>query len=118
MKKTLIISILLLAVVFVFSGCRGKDNGDITFVLDWTPNTNHTGVYVALDKGYFEDAGIDVEIIQPMEGTAEQLVAANTAQFGVSYQENVIFARAQGMPVVSVAAVIQHNSSGFSGMGD
>ncbi|HPJ22355.1 MAG TPA: ABC transporter substrate-binding protein, partial [Clostridia bacterium] len=83
--------------LLAYSGCT-NDPDKVTFVLDWTPNTNHTGIYVALDKGYFNEAGLDVEIIQPADGTAEQLVAAKTAQFGVSYQENVTFARAQGMP--------------------
>ncbi|NLM74030.1 MAG: ABC transporter substrate-binding protein, partial [Clostridiaceae bacterium] len=86
----------------------------VTFVLDWAPNTNHTGIYVARDKGYFKDAGLDVEIIQPSEGTSDSIVASGSAQFGISYQEGVTFARAQGVPLVSLAAVIQHNTSGFA----
>ncbi len=113
MKKTTIILMIFILAAIISVGCTPKSTSDITFVLDWTPNTNHTGVYVALENGYFADKGLNVEIIQPSEGTAEQLVAANTAQFGISYQENVTFARAQGIPVVSVAAVIQHNTSGF-----
>lgn len=116
MKKTVIILIVFMLVVMSLAGCSGTNDEDIIFVLDWTPNTNHTGIYVALDKGYFADEGLSVNIIQPSSGTAEQLVAANTAQFGISYQENVTFARAQGMPLVSLAAVIQHNSSGFLSM--
>ena len=116
LKKTLVL-MLTMILLFVFPGCT-RNPAEVTFVLDWTPNTNHTGIYVALDMGYFEDAGLDVEIIQPAEGTAEQLVAAGTAQFGISYQENVTFARAQGMPIVSLAAVIQHNTSGFISMKD
>ena len=46
-------------------------------VLDWTPNTNHTGLYVALEKGYYKEEGLDVEIIQPAESTAPVLVATN-----------------------------------------
>lgn len=88
----------------------------VTFVLDWTPNTNHTGVYAAKVKGFFEEEGLDVSIIQPGESSADQLVASNTAQFGVSYQEGVTFARASGIPLVSLAAVIQHNTSGFGAL--
>lgn len=88
----------------------------ITFVLDWTPNTNYTGIYVAQSKGFFKEQGLDVEIIQPSELTSDTLVASGTAQFGVSYQESVTFARAQDVPVVSVAAVIQHNTSGFASL--
>lgn len=87
---------------------------DIKVVLDWTPNTNHTGLYVARDKGYYKEQGLNVEIIQPGESGAEQMVAAGNAEFGVSYQEGVTQARLQGVPIVSIAAVIQHNTSGFA----
>ncbi|TCW38840.1 ABC transporter substrate-binding protein [Laceyella sacchari] len=86
----------------------------ITLVLDWTPNTNHTGLYVAKEKGYFKQAGLDVDIIQPGESGAEQMVAGGKADFGVSYQEAVTQARVQKVPIVSIAAVIQHNTSGFA----
>lgn len=82
--------------------------------LDWTPNTNHTGMYVAQDKGYYQDNGLDVDIIQAHEGgTVEQLVAAGQLDFGISFQEIMTNARIEGLPVVSVAAIIQHNTSGF-----
>jgi ABC-type nitrate/sulfonate/bicarbonate transport system substrate-binding protein len=116
MKKINILCLLLVAFSLVLSGCAGQENSKITVVLDWTPNTNHTGLYVALDQGYFQNEGLDVEIIQPQEGTAEQIVAAGSAQFGVSYQESVIFARSEGIPVVSLSAVIQHNTSGFASL--
>lgn len=90
----------------------------VTVVLDWTPNTNHTGLFVAKDEGFFEKHGLDVEIIQPGEAGADQLVAAGKADFGVSYQEGLTMARAQGVPLVSLAAVIQHNTSGFAAPAD
>ncbi|TCJ02564.1 ABC transporter substrate-binding protein [Cytobacillus praedii] len=120
MKKwiTLICTALLLA------GCssgndqtKEKDKKDlekVTVVLDWTPNTNHTGLYVAKEKGYFEEESLDVEIIMPGEAGADQLTASGKADFGVSYQESITQARVQGVPLVSVAAVIQHNTSGFA----
>ncbi|KOP81825.1 ABC transporter substrate-binding protein [Cytobacillus solani] len=120
MKKwiTIICSALLL------TGCssgddqaKEKDKKDlekVTVVLDWTPNTNHTGLYVAKDKGYFKEEGLDVEIIMPGEAGADQLTASGKADFGVSYQESITQARVQGVPLVSVAAVIQHNTSGFA----
>ena len=86
----------------------------VSVVLDWTPNTNHTGLYVAKDKGFFEEEGLDVEIIMPGEAGADQLTASGKADFGVSYQESITQARVQGVPLVSVAAVIQHNTSGFA----
>jgi len=111
MKKILLT--LLLTLTLTLSAC-GKDTDltEITISLDWTPNTNHTGLYVALDKGYFEDEGLKVDIIQP-DSTSDVLVANNTVQFGVSAQEYVISARANNMPIVSIASIIYENSSGF-----
>lgn len=87
----------------------------ITFVLDWTPNTNHTGLYVALEKGYFEEAGLEVEVVQPPEGGAEILVASGKAQFGVSFQDTMAPALTgdSALPIQAVAAVLQHNTSGI-----
>ncbi|KAB2336307.1 ABC transporter substrate-binding protein [Cytobacillus depressus] len=118
---------LLAAVIttFLLAGCAGgKESAEnkekqekiekVTVVLDWAPNTNHTGLYVAQDKGYFKDEGLDVEIIMPGEAGADQLVASGKADYGVSYQESITQARVQGVPLVSIAAVIQHNTSGFA----
>lgn len=92
-----------------------KDLKKITFVLDWTPNTNHTGIYVAKEKGYFKDAGLDVEIVQPPEDGAEVLVGSGKAQFGISFQDSLAPAIAgdNALPVEAVAAVLQHNTSGI-----
>lgn len=91
----------------------------VLVMLDWFPNTNHTGLYVALDKGWYAERGLDVEIIEPAEGsTLVQVVAAGQADFGVSYQEEVCYARAEEVPIVSIAAIIQHNTSGFASPAD
>ncbi|MGD8759027.1 MAG: ABC transporter substrate-binding protein [Anaerolineales bacterium] len=87
---------------------------EVTLMLDWVPNTNHTGIFVAEAKGYFEQAGLDVEIIQPGEVYAEQAVVGGAADFGVSFQEQLTMARADGAELVSIAAIIQHNTSGFA----
>ncbi|QYR24183.1 ABC transporter substrate-binding protein [Paenibacillus sp. sptzw28] len=86
----------------------------VKVVLDWTPNTNHTGLYVARDKGFFKNHGLDVEIVQSGEAGADTMVASGAAEFGVGYQEGVTQARINGVPLVSIAAVIQHNTSGFA----
>ena len=87
----------------------------ITFVLDWTPNTNHTGIYVAMANGYFEEAGLEVEVVQPPEDGAEVLVASGKAQFGVSFQDYIApgLIGDDPLPITAVAAVIQHNTSGI-----
>ncbi|RKP55388.1 ABC transporter substrate-binding protein [Cohnella endophytica] len=87
---------------------------EVTLVLDWTPNTNHTGLYVARDMGLWEKHGLKVNLIQPPEAGASALVANNTAEFGVGAQESMILAREQGLPLVSIAPIIQHNTSGFA----
>ena len=109
---------LLLAVILVLSltACGGEKAADkITVVLDWTPNTNHTGIYVALANGYFEEEGLNVEVVQPPEDGAVALVASGKAQFGVSFQDSLApaFVGDAVMPVTAVAAVIQHNTSGI-----
>lgn len=122
MKKKLLAVLLAAVTALTISGC-GTNNNDsskassqkITFVLDWTPNTNHTGLYVAKEKGYFSEAGIDVEIVQAPENGAEVLVGSKKAQFGISFQDTLAssFDKADQIPITAVAAVIQHNTSGI-----
>lgn len=121
MKRSLFALALLSSLLLLLMGCgNAKENGQkqelkkVTVLLDWTPNTNHTGVYVAQKRGYYKEQGLDVEIVQPSEGGAAQLVAAGQAEFGFSYQEEVTIARTMGVPVKALAAVIQHNTSGFA----
>ncbi len=97
-----------------------SDLKDITVLLDWVPNTNHTGLYVSLDKGYYAEEGLEVKIIQPAEGGSADLIAANQGQFGISYQEQVTYARTaeSPLPVKAIAAIIQHNTSGFASPAD
>jgi ABC-type nitrate/sulfonate/bicarbonate transport system substrate-binding protein len=87
----------------------------VTVVLDWTPNTNHTGLYVALEKGYYKAQGLDVDIEQPPEDGALSLLASGKAQFAVSFQDEIVTAITADTPldVVAVAALIQHNDSGI-----
>ena len=99
-------------------GSANKELKEVTVVLDWTPNTNHTGLYVARDKKYYEEEGLDVTIMLPGEAGADKTVATGNADFGVSYQEGVTLARTEGVPIVSIAAVIQHNTSGFAAPAD
>lgn len=118
MKKLfslLLVPVLLLAGLLSGCGSETKALTPVTVMLDWTPNTNHTGLFVALEKGYFKEQGLDVKIIQPSsDGTVEQLVATGKADFGVSQQEQVTTARTSDIPVVSLAAILQHNTSGFA----
>ena len=89
---------------------------EVSLVLDWVPNTNHSGLYVARDNGLFADEGIEMEIVEPASGGRPQVVATGQADFGIDFQEFMTPARAEGVPVVSVAAIIQHNTSGFASL--
>jgi len=80
----------------------------VRFALDWTPNTNHTGLYVAMQQGWFDEAGIDVEILPFNTAMPETLVDAGNAEFGVSFQDSTTVAQASGADIVSVLAVLQH----------
>ena len=112
MRKQYIRKLLFLAFAMLISACQQPKSA--TLMLDWVPNTNHTGIFVAQAKGFFDDAGLDIEIIQPGEVFAEQAVVGGAADFGISFQEQVTLARADEVPIVSIAAIIQHNTSGFA----
>lgn len=127
MKRISIIFSILLVLSIGLAGCTSQQPPasdaaapeqlqKVTVILDWVPNTNHTGLYVALDKGYYKEQGLDVEIIQPADGGSADLIAAGQGQFGISYQEQVTYARTSEtpLPVKAIAAVIQHNTSGFA----
>ncbi|MGO4938068.1 ABC transporter substrate-binding protein [Fundicoccus sp. Sow4_H7] len=84
----------------------------IDFILDWVPNTNHTGLYVALDKGYFDDAGVEVDIKRPPQGSTTELIGLGQAAFGISFQDSLAHRLAAGLPVTAVATILEHNTSG------
>jgi ABC-type nitrate/sulfonate/bicarbonate transport system substrate-binding protein len=88
---------------------------ELTFVLDYTPNTNHTGIYVAIDKGYYEEEGLTVSVVQPPEDGADAMVGSGQAPLGMSYQDVMAnyLGSSQPLPVTAIAAVIQHNTSGI-----
>ncbi|MCZ0701645.1 ABC-type nitrate/sulfonate/bicarbonate transport system substrate-binding protein [Natronobacillus azotifigens] len=117
-KNSLLWLVMLLFVITACGNAEGINQTEgmesVSIVLDWTPNTNHTGLYVAEAKGYFEEEGLDVDIILPGESGADQFVASGQADFGISSQQAVTEARIQDIPLVSVAAIIQNNTSGFA----
>jgi len=122
-NKKVLLTILILAIsVVMMTGCGSEEDTShlttINFVLEWAPNTNHTGVYVALARGYYEAAGLDVRVLTPPETGATALVASGRAEFGVSFQEafGVELTLAEPMPLTAVAAIISHNNSGIISM--
>ena len=79
-----------------------------SLALDWYPNANHAGIYLAEARGLFAAAGVTPKIYTPADPTTTlQTVGAGRDDFGISYQTEVLLARAQAVPVVSVAAIVQ-----------
>lgn len=133
MKKRILAAVMAAAMLTLgMAGCGSANNSNsennetattaasaektkVTFVLDWTPNTNHTGLYVAQEKGYFDEAGLEVEIVQPPEDGAEALVGTGKAQFCMTFQDTMLptIVGDTKMPIEAVAAVLQHNTSGI-----
>lgn len=90
----------------------------MTFALDWAPNTNHIGVYVADQLGYFAEAGIDLEILPYGSTPASQLVSAGEADFGIGGQATVQLGRTAGLDLVSVYRVTQTDTGALVTLGD
>ena len=140
MKKKLLALVLAAGMVASMAACGNADNNaangtasdsssaaaentsksdkeltKITFCLDWTPNTNHTGLYVAQQLGYYEQAGLDVQIVQPPEDGAALMCASGQAQFAIEAQDTMAASLDSENPlgITAVAAVLQHNTSGI-----
>lgn len=124
--KRIIICILVISLLLLFVGCSKKQNiqgqkeqaplTKTAVMLDWSINTNHTGLYVAKEKGFYSEQGLEIDILEMGEPGPAQLIAAGKLDFGISYQEEVTNAIASDVPIVSLAAVIQHNTSGFASL--
>lgn len=123
MKKIVQLIVLSIFLIFLLVSCNKKNEKNniqksqkITIVLDWVPNTNHTGLFVAKELGYFQELGLEnIEIVQPPEGSTTSLIGAGGAQFGISFQDTLAktFSSENPIPVTAVAAIIQHNTSGI-----
>lgn len=101
----------MLALMFVAFGEEGADAETVAvkLALDWYPNSNHLGLFIAQEKGYFQHENLQVTLYTPVDpSTVLQTVGSGADDFGISYQPDVLLARAQGVPVVSVAALVQH----------
>ena len=106
---TTLLALILLSTVLL-AACGGDEDADkVSLALDWFPNSNHAGFYMALEKGYYDDEGLDVRIFVPANPEdVLKTVAAGRDDFGVSYQAQVLRARGEGVPVKAIAAMVQH----------
>lgn len=99
------------------AGCGGDDGGGsgdaaaqkVGLVLDWYPNVDHAGIYGAISQDYFADEGLTVTPTVPSDPTASlKQVGLGRADFAISYEQDVLLARAEGVPVVAVGAIVTH----------
>jgi putative hydroxymethylpyrimidine transport system substrate-binding protein len=98
---TLILAMLIPATAF--------STEKLTLMLDWFPNVDHTPIYVAQEKGYFADNGVDLTIMAPSETSdALKLAAAGKVDLAVSYQPQTTIAAAQGLDLRVVAPLVRH----------
>ena len=115
---TLMTALVAVVLVACGQGTASKDNKEtelkkIDFILDWTPNTNHTGLYVAKEKGYFKEAGVDVDLKLPPEESSSDLVINGKAPFAVYFQDYMAKKLEKGAEITAVAAIVEHNTSGI-----
>ena len=116
--KKLVALFLVLIMVFALTACKGNNEPglyEIVLCLDWTPNTNHTGFYVADALGFYEQEGIKITVVQPPEDGAEIMTASGQAHFGISFQDTLssAFSLEQPLEITAVAALLQENTSGI-----
>ncbi|KHD86745.1 ABC transporter substrate-binding protein [Bacillus ginsengihumi] len=117
MKRLLVM--MLCSMLLILTGCSGgnqhsQSTGNhklqkVTIMLDWYPNAVHSFLYVAKEKGYFKEQGLDVDIKMPADTNDPlKMVAANQIDIALSYQPEVLVARGQHIPVQSFAAIVRH----------
>ncbi|MBO0779527.1 MAG: ABC transporter substrate-binding protein [Ktedonobacteraceae bacterium] len=91
----------------------------VRLALDWTPNTNHTGIYVALKQKWYQQQGIDLQILPYSSSvTPDTLVAQGNAEIGIGFTEGIVSDAAAKAPVVSIGAIMQHNTSALITLAD
>jgi putative hydroxymethylpyrimidine transport system substrate-binding protein len=136
MKRTTIaaiaLAVALLALALGLSACGEKSEDStgeaeaLALTLDFYPNPDHAGIYMAQKLGYFQEAGLDVEIHTPSDPAAPlKLLAAGRTDLAVSYEPEIILAREQGLDVRAVAALVNRpltsmiwlKKSGIGGIG-
>src|SRR3954451_4399337 len=137
MKRTrtavvaLAVALLALALALAACGEKSEDGGGeaqpLSLTLDFYPNADHAGIYMAQKLGYFEEAGLDVSIETPSDPAAPlKLVAAGQSDLAISYEPELALAREKGLDVVAIAALVDRpltsliwlGKSGIKGVGD
>ena len=116
-------AVLVLSGVLGLSACQPTDKPGmvneaptkVSFVMDYSPNVNHTGIYAAIENGWFAEEGIEVELVPCPADGSDALIGSGGANMGMTYQDYIAnsLGAAEPMPYTAVAAVVQHNTSGI-----
>src|SRR5262245_24262410 len=116
-RRAMLCGLFVLILLASGSYSAHAQNATLKLALDWYPNANHLGLFIAQEKGYFRQENLDVTLYTPVDpSTVLQTVGSGTDDFGISYQPDVLLARAQGVPVVSVAGLVPHPLSSVMGL--
>jgi putative hydroxymethylpyrimidine transport system substrate-binding protein len=126
------VAIALLVLTFALAACGEKSEDvkgeaqPLTLTLDFYPNPDHAGIYMAQKLGYFKEAGLDVSVETPSDPSAPlKLLAAGRTDLAISYEPEVVLAHEQGLDVQAVAAIVNRpltsmiwlKKSGIKGVG-
>lgn len=121
MRRILKFPVLAAAVALAAAAiaCGGDPvPGAVRVQLDWLPNTNHAGLYAAMQQGWYEEENITVEVLPYSGANGDVLVAEGAADVAFSFSTTLPFARAQGLEVVSIAAVLQRSPTAIAVLED
>lgn len=110
MKRLLATCLMLASISAPAIVQESQAQDTLSVALDWTPNTNHVGLYVAQSKGWFEEAGLDVDILPYTDTSSGTLVATGVAEFGILSAVGFHSQRATGADMHVVLAVVQHET--------
>jgi len=133
--KAIALAVALIALALGLAACGekseseggGKEKQALSLALDFYPNPDHAGIYMAEKEGFFAEAGLDVAISAPSDPSVPlRLVATGKSDLAISYEPEVVLAHQQGLPVIAIAALVNRpltsmiwlRSSGIKGVPD
>jgi ABC-type nitrate/sulfonate/bicarbonate transport system substrate-binding protein len=121
LHRLLAVASVVALVAIACDGGKGSPSpspATVRLALDWTPNTNHTGFFVARHEGWYADAGIELKVLPYTGTTPEALLVARQAECGISFQDSMTFAVAAGANIKSVMAILQHTAQEIAVLAD
>src|ERR1019366_2972402 len=114
--KYILCTMVVAALTLVLTGCRGHlcttENGlnHVRLQLEWYPQPEHGGFFTAQMLGYYKAEGLDVTILPlPQYGSVAQLVSTGKADIGLSSSDQILAWDSSGLPMLAVAATMQHD---------